>query len=102
MVFNGHKIEDIDNLDEDIMNHISVMYADGIIGNRAILSTLGSLVAGVFNYMRQPNSPAYDLKQILGASYGYIFPEIKVDASDSLLTFMSQAQGFSMDKFKRN
>ena len=101
MVFNGHKIEDIDNLDEDMMNCISVMYADGIIGNRAILSTNGSLVAGVFNYMRSPNSQPYDLKQILGASYSYIFPEAKVDASESLLLFMSQAQGFSMDKFKR-
>ena len=102
MVFNGHKIEDIDNLDEDLMNCISVMYADGIIGNRAVLSTMGALVAGVFNYMRPPHSPAYDFKKVLGATYGYIFPEVKAEASDSLLMFMTQAQGCSMDRFKRD
>jgi hypothetical protein len=102
MVFNGHTKESIDAIDEITMNEITVMYADGVIGNQGILTTLGSLVAGVFNYTRAPNTPAYNLKSILGNTYGYIFPEVKEDPSNSLLNFMTQAQGFSMDKFTKD
>jgi hypothetical protein len=77
------------------------MYADGMLGNKAMLQTLGSLVAGVFNYVRAPNSPPYSLKSILGSSYGYIFDDAELSPSDALLVFMSQAQGFSLDRFKR-
>ena len=51
MVFNGHTIQDIDALDEATMNEITVMYADGLVGNRALLNMQGTLVAGVFNYL---------------------------------------------------
>lgn len=100
MVFNGHKIQDIDALDEATMNEILVMYADGIIGNKSIITTLGSLTAGVFNYMRSKNSPSYDLKSIIGSAYGYIYEDKELDPSDALLTFISQAPGFNMDRFK--
>lgn len=101
MVFNGHTKESIDALDEVTMNEIVVMYADGMIGNQSILTVLGSLVAGVFNYTRAPNSPAYTLKQILGNSYGYIYPDVPNSPNDALLTFMTQAQGFNLSKFKK-
>jgi len=101
MVFNGHTIESIDAIDETTMNEIVVMYADGIIGNQGIISGIGSLTAGVFNYMRSGNSPPYSLKQILGNSYGYIFAEAEVKPNDALLLFMTQAKGFSMDKFNK-
>lgn len=101
MVFNGHTNESIDAIDEMTMNEIMVMYADGIIGNQGILTVLGSLTAGVFNYTRTANSSAFTLKQILGNSYGYIFPEVEGNPNDSLLLFMTQAKGFSMDKFKK-
>jgi hypothetical protein len=94
-------MESIDALDEITMNEITVMYADGILGNQGLLQTIGVLVAGVFNYTRAPNSAPYTLKSILGNSYGYIYPEAKANPSDSLLNFMTQAQGFSMDKFKK-
>lgn len=77
------------------------MYADGLLGNKGMLQTLGSLVAGVFNYVRSPHSPPYSLKSILGTSYGYIFEDVEMSANDALLTFMSQAQGFSLDRFKK-
>jgi hypothetical protein len=77
------------------------MYADGMLGNKAMLQTLGSLVAGVFNYVRSPHSPPYSLKSVLGNSYGYIFEDAEVSANDALLIFMSQAQGFSLDRFKK-
>ena len=100
MVFNGHTIQDIDALDEATMNEITVMYADGLIGNRNLITTLGTLTAGVFNYMRPSSSMPYDLKAVIGSAYDYIYGEEKADASQSLLTFISQAPGFSIDKFK--
>lgn len=101
MVFNGHTQESIDALDESIMNDIVVMYADGIIGNRAIIPILGSLVTGVFNYIRPQGSSPYSLKSIIGNSYGYIYEDIESNPNDSLLLFMTQAQGFSLDRFKK-
>ena len=100
MVFNGHTIQDIDALDEATLNEITVMYADGLIGNRSLITTLGTLAAGVFNYMRSSNSPPYNLKAVIGSAYDYIYGEEKADASQSLLAFMSQAPGFSINKFK--
>jgi hypothetical protein len=100
MVFNGHTIQDIDALDEATLNEITVMYADGLIGNRSLITTLGTLTAGVFNYMRPSSSMPYDLKAVIGSAYDYIYGEEKADVSQSLLTFMSQAPGFSIDKFK--
>lgn len=100
MVFNGHTIQEIDALDEAIFNEIVVMYADGLVGNRNVITTLGTLTAGVFNYMRPNGSQSYDLKSVIGSAYGYIYEDVKADPSDSLLLFMSQAPGFEMDKFK--
>lgn len=101
MVFNGHTIESIDALDEITMNEIVVMYADGMIGNQGMLSVLGSLVAGVFNYTRMPNTSPYTLKQILGNTYAYIYPDVPSNPNDALLTFMSQAKGFDISKFNK-
>jgi len=36
------------NLDEETFTDISIMYADGMIGNRGILEVLGTLTAGQF------------------------------------------------------
>jgi len=102
MVFNGHTIEQIDSLDDATMNEIVVMYADGIVGNGALLNMMGSLVTGVFNYIRDPKSPAYSLKTVLGNSYGYIFSDNETSPNDALLTFMTQAKGFSLNKFKKD
>ena len=101
MIFNGHTTQDIDALDEATLNNIVVMYADGLIGNKGILTGIGTLTSGVFNYMRSPHSPPYTLKSILGSVYGYMYPDSELPANDSLLTFMSQAPGFDLDKFKR-
>lgn len=102
MLFNGHTQETINNLDENTMNEIVVMYADGLLGNNQIITLLGSLTAGVFNYIRPQGAQAYSLKSIIGNSYNYIFREQEHSVSDKLLLFMTQAQGFNMDKFKRS
>jgi hypothetical protein len=100
MVFNGHTQDNIDALDEQVFNEIVVMYADGLIGNKSLITTLGTLTAGVFNYMRSSSSLPYDLKGVIGSAYGYIYDDKEASSSDSLLTFMSQAPGFTIDKFK--
>lgn len=101
MIFNGHTHESVDALDETTMNEITVMFADGAIGNYGLLQTMGNLTAGVFNYMRAANSQPYELKTVLNSVYGYMFPTQPPNASQALLTFMTQAQGFSMGKFKK-
>ena len=100
MVFNGHTIQDIDALDEATMNEITVMYADGLVGNRALLNMQGTLVAGVFNYLRASSSQPYTLKSVLGSAYEYFYDIEKADPSESLLMFMSQAPNFKIDRFK--
>lgn len=100
MLFNGHTQQSINDIDEITFTEIMVMYSDGIIGNKKVIDVLGTLVTGVFNYIRPPNSSPYNLKSVINEVYGYLYAEQKQSASDSLLTFMSQAQGFSMDKFK--
>lgn len=102
MIFNGHTQDSIAKIDEVTMSEVMVMYSDGVIGNRGVLQTLGSLTAGVFNYLRSPSSTAYDLKSVLGSAYGYMFAEKESNPSESLLTFMSQAQGFDSSKFKKD
>lgn len=83
------------------MHQIMVMYADGALGNKSVAVGLGTLTAGVFNYLRSSNSQLYKLKDILGATYQYYYNEPEVSASDSLIIFMSQAKGFDINKFKR-
>jgi len=66
---------------------------------------VGSLTAGVFNYMRQANSRPYKLANILGSAYDYIYPPLseqdkKASVNNSLLAFMTQAPDFKQDRFK--
>lgn len=101
LVFNGHTIESIRELDEDIFHTMMIMYADGILGNLGMMNVMGSLTNAVFNYMRSKNTSPYSLKSILNKSYGYIYDDVELSVSDSLKLFMSQAQGFNMDYFNK-
>ena len=105
MIFNGHTHDTIAELDDVTMLQIQTMYADGLIGNRAIIELLANLTNGVFNYMRSEKSPPYKLANIMGSAYDYIFPPLteeqqKAQVNDQLLTFMSQAPGFNAKKFE--
>ena len=73
-----------------------------MIGNRAIIETLGNLTAGVYNYMRAANSTAYKLKDIIKQAHDYLYPSQDniENPSESLLAYMTQAKGFSIDRFK--
>lgn len=104
MIFNGHTHKTIAELDDVTMAQLQTMYADGLLGNRAIVELLGTLTTGVFNYMRSDKSPAYKLVNIIGNAYDYLYPplteeEQRQQANEQLLAFMSQAPGFSADKF---
>ena len=104
MIFNGHTLDTIEELDDVTLANIQTMYADGMIGNYGILTQIASLTNGVFNYMRPANSPPYKLANILGSAYDYIYPPLteeqqKAAVNDSLLAFMSQANGFDKTKF---
>ena len=105
MIFNGHTHDTLAQIDEVSMSQIMTMYADGVIGNFQILTVLGQLTAGVFNYIRPANSPDYKLARILGVAYDYIIPpaspqEQKEAASNALKLFMSTAPGFQPTLFK--
>jgi len=104
LIFNGHTQQSINEMDEVTMAQMQTMYADGLIGNRAVIELLGVLTNGVFNYMRSANAPTYKLSNIIGNAYDYIYPplteeEKKHKANEQLLAFMSQAPGFSADRF---
>lgn len=104
MIFNGHTHETIAELDDVTMAQLQTMFADGLVGNQGLLNILGSLTNGVFNYMRASNSPPYKLANILGNAYDYLYPPMteeqkKQQANEQLLSFMSQAPGFSNDRF---
>ena len=77
---------------------------DGFIGNKQLLNSIGSLTAGVFNYIRQQNQQPYKLQNIIGLAYDYIYAPLteeqkRDDVNNKLLAFISMMPG-SQDKFK--
>jgi len=80
------------------------MYSDGLLGNKAIYDAITPLTVAIFNYIRDPaKSSAYKADQIFPWIVEYQKDPNQNDSgvSDALLTFMTQAQGFSMEKFKK-
>jgi hypothetical protein len=106
MIFNGHTQDSIAAIDQDVMGNIQTMYTDGMLGNHNVIYLLGSLVSGVFNYIRSNTAPAFSLEKVLGPAYDYIYPPLteeqkKLQANEQLLTFMTMAPGFSKERFNR-
>lgn len=89
---------DPDVMSEEDFRMVMVSYADGMIGNKKIISTLGSLTAGVFNYLRSNQSKAYSLEDIIGSANDYIYPPMsdeqkQHDVNQRLKQFMSSRPG---------
>lgn len=106
MIFNGHTQDSIAALDQDIMSDIQTMYADGMVGNHNLVYLLGTLVTGVFNYLRAETATPFSLAKVLGPAHDYIFPPLseeqkKQQANDQLLAFMTTAPGFDKKRFDR-
>lgn len=101
LLFNGHTRESIDAIDAETMAALQTMYADGLLGNHALLDMQAKLVGAVWNYIRAPGAPPYRAAAILGQANDYLYPPSdEVEQMDGLLLFMSQAPGFNPDLFK--
>lgn len=106
MIFNGHTQDSIAALDEAVMADIQTMYVDGMVGNHNSIYLLGTLVTGVFNYLRSESSAPFSLEKILGPANDYIFPPLtqeqkKAQFNEQLLSFMTMAPGFNKERFNR-
>lgn len=82
-----------DAMSEDDLKLVTVALADGLIGNKQVLTTLGSLTAGVFNYLRSEGQTAYALKDILTSVHDYIYPPLteeqkKSNVNNRLVAYM--------------
>ena len=104
MIFNGHTEQYINSLDEELFAELQVMYADGMLGNKGIYNALTPLTTAIFNYIRGANTPPFKSDQMFPWINEYsIDPEVKDEsASNSLLTFMSQAPDFKINRFNKN
>jgi hypothetical protein len=104
MIFNGHTEQYINSLDEELFAEIQVMYADGMLGNKAIYNALAPVTTALYNYMRSSGSKAYKSNEIFPWIEKYsISPDLEDNSvSESLLLFMTQAPKFKMDRFKKN
>ena len=83
---------DPDKVDEETFTDISIMYVDGLIGNRGLIEVLGVLTAGQFNKMLPKGATAYTLENIIPRAYDYIYPPLdekskKQQITDQLLAF---------------
>jgi hypothetical protein len=107
LIFNGHTLQSVDDIDEDTFNDICVMYGDGILGGRAMYDALAPITTAVFNYIRRPETPPYNADGIFPWITEYTknpeFEPTKEDKNNQrLLAFMSQAPGFNIERFKRD
>lgn len=85
-------------MSEDDFELVMVALNDGLVGNKVVLTTLGSLTTGVFNYIRSSGAKAYELKEILGIAHDYIYKplteqEKQEEANQRLLSFMQMMPG---------
>lgn len=83
-----------DAMTEEDFELVMVALNDGLIGNKAVVNTLGYVTTAVFNYMRSQNAPSYSLQSILGIMHDYIYKPLSDEekrqlASQRLLEFMS-------------
>lgn len=101
MVFNGHTRQYIDTIDEELFTEIQVMYADGLLGNKGIFDALTPVTTGLFNYLRAQGSAPIKGEQIFPWVTEYSTnPDDDLNASDALLTYVSQAKEFRLERFK--
>lgn len=82
------------------------MWMDGVIGNRGLLEVLGSLTAGVYNYMRSENQRAYKLNDIIPRSHDYLYPPLseeqkKAKVNESLMGFLKVSPGAPQKLFEK-
>ena len=105
MVFNGHTKQYVESLDEEMFTEIQVMYSDGLLGNKGIFDALTPITTAIFNYLRNSGAKPFKPTEIFPWVHEYsVDPDTEPTQEElvnqGLLTFMSQAQGFDMGRFK--
>lgn len=105
LIFNGHTLQSVDDIDEETFNDICVMYGDGVLGGRAIYDALSPITTAVFNYIRKPETAPYNADAIFPWITEYtknpeFEPTLEDKNNQALLVFMTQAPGFNMERFK--
>jgi len=81
------------------------MYVDGMIGNRGLLETLGSLKGAIYNYIRPENQRAYTLQDMIPRVHEYLYPPLPESVkankvSESLMQFMQMAPNAPTNLFE--
>ena len=103
MLFNGHTQTSISSIDEETFSEICVMFHDGILGGKGVFEAVAPLTAAVFNYLRPSGTQAYKSDAIFPWVSEYDRnPDLEIPdkdkVSNTLLNFLAQAPGFSMEK----
>lgn len=96
---------DPDAVDEETFTDICIMYADGVIGNRGLIETLGGLKGALYNYMRPENQRAYTLQDMIPMAYEYLFPPLSEKdktekVNKNLMQFMQMAPDAPVNLFE--
>ena len=80
------------------MRAIEIMFADGMLGNKAILLALSSLTTGNLNSKIQKSARPFTMKDILPTVHDYIVPPLtpeqqREQANKQLLAFLQSRPG---------
>lgn len=80
------------------MRNVETMFADGMIGNKAILIALSCLTTGNLNSKLKQGAASYKMENILPSTHEYIVPPLTKEEQDSqknrqLLGFMALSPG---------
>ena len=87
-----------DEISMDDMQAIEIMYADGMIGNKAVLLALSSLTTGNLNAKIQKTARPFRMEDILPSTHDYIVPPLTEEqkrdqVNRNLLAFIASRPG---------
>lgn len=80
------------------MRAIEIMFADGMIGNKAVLLALSSLTTGNLNAKIQKTAKPFRMEDILPSTHDYIVPPLteeqkREQVNNQLLAFIAMKPG---------
>lgn len=80
------------------MQAIEIMFADGMIGNKAVLLALSSLTTGNLNAKIQKTAKPFRMEDVLPSTHEYIIPPLSEEqkreqVNNQLLAFIAMKPG---------
>lgn len=80
------------------MQAIEIMFADGMIGNKAVLLALSSLTTGNLNAKIQKTAKPFRMEDVLPSTHEYIVPPLSEEqkreqVNNQLLAFIAMKPG---------